>query len=893
ARRPGDPRVWSALSAMAGRGRGTLAAAEAVSEGQLAGGDSVELRLARARVWADDFQAGREARLARLEDLPPTAGDAEWNRLLTGLADVYALIRNDSGQVRVLTELASRIGQDLAVRKTLYTLALRGPDQALRARWRDEITRLEGPTGKSAAVLEALSDARKETIPERQLGEWHDLAKAALAAAPDQADAHLLLAAITERRSDLARAAKHLEMAADLDPTSLTCQEARLGFYLRTGQDEAARRTLARLDADPRLNPQRFRAIVEGAIRSGGPESLARCVSWLGPHLKLEPRSAVWAGRLLEGRAKVTDALTLYRQATEAHPPFADGWSARLLASARLGEAEVAETMAAAAKALDRKAFFAVCAECGVAVRAKVPGWAPPVTTPADRRAYAQACLSACEARGRLEDAVPVLTAIADDAASTPDDALWAKQTLAALTAAIGAPDQRRDAVARLRDAGGHPASIADARSRLAALNVALRTVSGEDRRVVVREMTALLAGIVRDPAATSNDWFQLAQLHRVAGDRTAARQCLQELARREPDNLFYLSAYVDDLLADNRLDDARPLTARLAAGAQDARVAAAAGRFHTLANEPADVLALIERYVRAADAGTADAAGRQRQAAELLDQFSRLAAQKGLSGSRALLDGARERYRASLRAFPEAVIPMAALLAFHGEVQPAFDELERQKARLSPTALITAGVAVLRSGQANPRQFQSVKAWIDTALVAAPGSIPLKLNLGELHALQRDFATAEQVYRDVLKADPKNAVALNNLAWILAPRPDAADQALQLADRAIELYGSTGEMLDTRARILIAAGKYDRAVADLNDAIGQSGTALRYFHLAIAQLKMEKPEEALKAFQRARARGLDPKAIHPHDLPTYKALSDRISDAGASGPLRATSGGG
>jgi cellulose synthase operon protein C len=228
------------------------------------------------------------------------------------------------------------------------------------------------------------------------------------------------------------------------------------------------------------------------------------------------------------------------------------------------------------------------------------------------------------------------------------------------------------------------------------------------------------------------------------------------------------------------------------------------------------------------------------------------------------------------LRAFPEAVIPMVGLLAFHGEVEPAFTELERHKAKLSPTALATAGVAILRSGHADPRQFQTVKAWIEEALTRAPGSIPLRLNLGELHALRQDFATAEQVYREVLKADPKNPVALNNLAWILAPRPDAADQALRLADRAIELYGATGEMLDTRARILISAGRYDRAVADLSDAINQNGTPLRYFHLAVAQLRMAKPDDAAKTFREARARGLDPKIIHPHDLPTYKALADR-----------------
>ena len=71
-------------------------------------------------------------------------------------------------------------------------------------------------------------------------------------------------------------------------------------------------------------------------------------------------------------------------------------------------------------------------------------------------------------------------------------------------------------------------------------------------------------------------------------------------------------------------------------------------------------------------------------------------------SWAKPLTDGACERYRASLRAYPEAVTPMAALLAFHGQVDAGFTEIERNKARLSPMALVNAGVAILRSGHAN-----------------------------------------------------------------------------------------------------------------------------------------------------------------------------------------------
>jgi tetratricopeptide (TPR) repeat protein len=546
------------------------------------------------------------------------------------------------------------------------------------------------------------------------------------------------------------------------------------------------------------------------------------------------------------------------------------------VAASRLGEAETTTVTNLAAKALPKKAFFSVCAETGAAVRARVAAWSPPVQTAEDQKAYAQACIAACEARGRLEDAVPVLKAMSESSDTPKTDADWAKQTIAALTAALGTPEQKQNALNTLRT-GDVPSDAGDVRARLNALGIALRSAGGEDRRAVVRDMIRLLAGLVRDPSATSNDWFQLAQLYRVAGDRANCRKCLEELTKREPNNLTFAAARLDDLLGENDLEAARPLAEKIAAGAPDFRGLSSVGRYLALTNQAGPVLDLVEKFVRAVDPGTADAVVRQRQAAELLDQLTRLSAGRGLSGYKLLLDGAAERYRAAYRAYPDAAVPLAGLLAFDSRVGPALDELERNKSRLSSTSLAAGGVAVLRSGRADAKQIQTVKGWIDEGLKGSTNPVALRLSLAEVYALQQDFTSAEQVYRDVLKAEPKNPVALNNLAWILAPRPEAAGQAMAFADRAIELYGASGEMLDTRARILIAAGKYDRALSDLKDALNQSPSPLRYFHLALAQWKMDRPDDAVKSFREARSRGLDAKAVHPSDLPAFQALETRL----------------
>jgi tetratricopeptide (TPR) repeat protein len=153
---------------------------------------------------------------------------------------------------------------------------------------------------------------------------------------------------------------------------------------------------------------------------------------------------------------------------------------------------------------------------------------------------------------------------------------------------------------------------------------------------------------------------------------------------------------------------------------------------------------------------------------------------------------------------------------------------------------------------------------------------LPLRLNLGELLALQGNFTAAEPIYRDVLKADPKNLFALNNLAWILAARPEVSVEALALVDQAIAIGGVNPEVLDTRARVLISAGRCDAALADLAGARGPGGTPLQLFHLALAYERTGNSAEAIKAFREGRARGLDLRMIHPADGPAYQALAGR-----------------
>src|SRR5262249_41886438 len=125
------------------------------------------------------------------------------------------------------------------------------------------------------------------------------------------------------------------------------------------------------------------------------------------------------------------------------------------------------------------------------------------------------------------------------------------------------------------------------------------------------------------------------------------------------------------------------------------------------------------------------------------------------------------------------------------------------------------------------------------------------------------------------LKKEPRNVVALNNQAWLLATDPQTAEKAMDLITRATRGRGLTGDLLDTRARVRITLKEFKKAEEDLAEAISHDPSPLRWFHVAVLRMNQTKPakEEAAKAFAEAKRRGLTERMIHPADLPTYRVL--------------------
>jgi tetratricopeptide (TPR) repeat protein len=127
------------------------------------------------------------------------------------------------------------------------------------------------------------------------------------------------------------------------------------------------------------------------------------------------------------------------------------------------------------------------------------------------------------------------------------------------------------------------------------------------------------------------------------------------------------------------------------------------------------------------------------------------------------------------------------------------------------------------------------------------------------------------------MQGNPDLGSSYNNLAWLLALQGGREDEALSLANRAIELDGAIPDLLDTRALAYLATGRGDLAIQDLEEAIAVSPAPDKSFHLARAYALAGRRREADEALQEARDAGLRPEDLHPLERATYQLLLKQL----------------
>jgi tetratricopeptide (TPR) repeat protein len=114
-------------------------------------------------------------------------------------------------------------------------------------------------------------------------------------------------------------------------------------------------------------------------------------------------------------------------------------------------------------------------------------------------------------------------------------------------------------------------------------------------------------------------------------------------------------------------------------------------------------------------------------------------------------------------------------------------------------------------------------------------------------------WTEAKQVYEAVLKLDNNNAVALNNLAYLMAEHNGDLDDALGKAQRAKQLLPEMTEVSDTLGWIFLKKNLSDSALDTFRDLVNKAPNQSTYrYHLGMALAQKGDKIKAIKALQEA-----------------------------------------
>jgi tetratricopeptide (TPR) repeat protein len=860
-RRPGDVRLWAALAETTADATGTPAGLAVLDEAQAAAGDNPDVRLARARLYV--AEPGRVRPLYSLAERIESWPEAEQARLLFGLVEVFDAAGDRRGVAHVFRALASLRPSDVHVWVKVHEWPATKPtDEALAA-----LLKIEGEDGPSVLLCRAAS-ATPDTAP-------HWIAKFAgvFTPNPTRADACLALARLSGLVGNDAESTRLTERAFTLDPTRYDAARAWLVRLCTAGPDDRARELVNRLGTDPRWAGDSFRRLVGSVVPKVQVPVAAKLLTWSRPHVERDPNGLGWLGETAAAH-KVFDPVPVLEEAARRKGATADDWL-------RLALVRTPADLNGCRGAVLPAAYLAAAAVLNETPAGK--DFVPDLQDAAWRRSFAQARLAVKLSRGASAEATKVLEDYLAGGEVAKADAAWASRNLAMLCAAGGTPADRKRATELLAGLGDTDTTADQHRSTAGVLTTLARYLEGGERRAVLARAAAALDAAYK-VGKSPKDLFDLSQLYRAAGERAEARKCLQTLIDGDPKNIDYLTTAVEELVEDGNFAAAGAFAKKLLAEHRgEFRAVAAAARCEAKAGHPEAALALAEGYARSADPAAGNHLARAGRVAELLDELSRLPGVRGTPAGRAMTDAAVDRYASLVPIRAEAVVGVAGALAADGRAAEAFARVDALDRHVPARVKAAAGLAVVRNGEVTERQAAAVREWLDACLAEGQRSAAVRMNRAEFLALRRDVAGAAAEFEAVVASDPRNVVALNNLAWLLAADPATAGRALELVARATREVGLTGDLLDTRARVRLTLKQFDDAERDLTDAIRLEPTGLRWFHLALAHQGRTpaRAAEARDAFREALRRGLTPRGVHPADRAAFDALAAAAKSGG------------
>lgn len=135
----------------------------------------------------------------------------------------------------------------------------------------------------------------------------------------------------------------------------------------------------------------------------------------------------------------------------------------------------------------------------------------------------------------------------------------------------------------------------------------------------------------------------------------------------------------------------------------------------------------------------------------------------------------------------------------------------------------------------------------------------------------RQDYVVAAKHLESIVKLDPKNPVALNDLAWAYVMAKDP--KALATAKKAVEFAPSNAVVLDTLSQAQLGAGQKNEAIATARQALAVDAK-LPVVRLHLAEIVLESGDKKEAA---ALLSGLDEKLLDKEAVLRLKVLREKL----------------
>ncbi len=889
---------WLGLARIARLRNDAARAGELLEEARKVVGDSVPLRLAQGRELV--YRQGKDARDA-LHELAQTSdafGEEDEMKLYAGLAGLTLAVDDVEETERLCRLVAERQPANLRVRLMQFDLAFGAKRAEAMERVLAEVQRIEnsGPLWHYGEAIRLCLLAESEKSPAFYAQAKQHLAEARIAR-PGWSRIPLLLAEINLLQQDPDAAIANFMQAIDLGErdANVIGHTAKLLRQRRRYEDADLLIRRLQQQSSP-FSTELTQVATEVSLQLKDPD---RALEFVTKADFTDPRDLIWAGHVFKALGKYPEAEESFKKAIEKEASSAAAWVELIQLFGRTSQVQKAEEALAEAetKIAPAEAPLALAealeaigkpAEAERQYKAAVAAAADPMPV---IRQFAEFYLL----QGRPNDAQPLLERLTEaNSGALEGDRLWGRRNLALML---------------LKTRRGDEAAVKQALA-LVNENLAVQNDSDDDRQAKARVLASLpdqdsqleaveileklLGERQSQPVegGSGESRFLLVQIYLQFRDESKARSHLVKLMAAHGDKPLYLRTYVEFLIDRKELSDAELWLDKL--------VKAAPREIDTLKwtttilfrrERYAELLESVEKFLTNfnslasnPDGNDPELGAMRLEAAKLLEFYARELKEReegtpaeSQQWAARLSEQAEALYGGYSADRPQDALTLAAFYGRRGRHAESLDILDKEWLTARPELIIGVTSTLLTSAGATKEDFARAEKVLRSALDKQARSLSLLTAYADLQNWREKYDDAEQLYREVLKKNPRDPVACNNLAVLLALRGRGSGEQMVLIERSLKTLGDNPSVLDTRATIRMLQGNAQGAADDLDRALRLRPFSQGYFHLAQVKLRLGQLDDARKAMSQAREMRLRIEELHPLERPAYRQLDAEL----------------